>query len=380
MNGILTPQQCTDQARFRAHIHQVIAPQATNFDQQEQLSGEMIQELATQGYLGALLPVEYGGAGQDLLTFGLLNAELGRGCTAVRSLVSVQNMIATAILNWGDTRLKENWLPQLASGQVIGAFALSEPEVGSDARNIQASATLIGEHYRLNGHKKWISFGQVADLLLTFAQSPEGMVALLVARDTPGLVIRPLRGLLGARASMLAEIEYHDCQVPATNLVGTPGFGFVPVALQALDLGRYSIAWGSVGMAEACLEASLSYARRRRQFGVQIGQHQLIQQIITDMAVQVKAAWQLCWQAGQCKTKQAPDAFLETMFAKYYATRMASKVASDAIQIHGANGCTTDYPFERFLRDAKMMEIIEGSTQIHQTKIAEYLIQHQTRP
>ncbi len=368
----LSPQQQQNQATFRAFVNEAIIPHAEQFDQEERIPSEVITKLAQQGYLGAILPEECGGRDMDLISFGLLNEELGRGCASVRGLVMLQNMIARSIYRWGSKPQKNRWLNKIASGQVIAAFALTEPDVGSDAVSIGTEAVLDGDSYIIEGHKKWITLGQIADLFLVFGRCKGKICAFLLEKETPGLSIEPIFGMFGARASMLAELQLDRCQISRENLVGGAGFGLVSVGLSALNLGRYSIAWGCVGLAQACLEASIQYAGSRKQFGVPLKQHQLIQQMIADMIAKIKAARLLCYQAGHLEKRGDPKSITEIMIAKYFASTMATQVASDAVQIHGAVGCHRAHPVQRHLRDAKIMEIIEGTSQIHQIKIAEY--------
>lgn len=356
-----------------------IVPHAAEYDRAERIPPTLIRQLAGQKLLGALLPREYCGSGMDMLTYGLLHEEMGRGCSSTRSLLTVHDMTAQAILRWGSREQREQWLPRLATGEVIAAFCLTEPGVGSDAKSVKTSATAAGSSYILNGRKKWITFGQIADVFLIFAQCEGRAVAFLVERDTPGVSVNPISGMLGVRASMLAEIVLEECRVPQANLIGRLGFGFSHIASSALDLGRYTVAWGCVGIGQACLEASLSYADEREQFGVRLIEHQLVQQMLTDMIVNVKAARLLCYQAARSKEARAPEAIMETTIAKYFASTMATRAAGDAVQIHGANGCSGDYPVQRYLRDAKIMEIIEGSTQMQQITIAKYGYQEQVR-
>lgn len=367
----LSKSQEEHQAKFREFASQEVAPNAKRFDQEQVIPDVFITKLAAEGYLGAILPQEYGGRNMDMITYGLLNQELGRACTSVRSLVMIQNMIAQSIFKWGNRRQKATWLEKISSGESIAAFALTEPDVGSDAKNIKTAADLRGDHFILNGRKKWISLGQIADVILTFAQYDGKLCAFLVEKDTPGMSIEPIRNMLGVRASMLAEIDFHNCTIPETSLVGGIGFGFVPVGLIALNIGRYSIAWGCVGIAQACLEACLNHTATRKQFGVFLKDHQLIKKKIADMLVNIKAARLLCYQAGCAEELGGPDSVMQTMIAKYFATTMAVKVANNAVQIHGAIGCSDTAAVERHMRDAKIMEIIEGTSEIHQLKIAE---------
>jgi glutaryl-CoA dehydrogenase (non-decarboxylating) len=357
---------------FRAFVVQEIIPQANYYDREEYTPGELIVSLAQRGYLGACVPASYGGQAMDMITFGALNEEIGRGCSSIRSLLTVHSMASYAIHKWGNTQQKQDWLPRLASGERLAAFALSEPEAGSDAKNLQTTAALSGDTYHLTGRKKWITYGQIADVFLLFAREGERISAFLVERDTPGLEILPLTGMLGTRASMLAELHLHDCCIPEANRLGGRGFGLAGVATSALDIGRYSVACGCVGLAQACLDDSLDYARKHRQFGQPLKDFQLIQQMLTDMITHVKAARLLCYRAGYLKDLGSPDTIPETWVAKYFASTTAFKIASDAVQIHGAYGCSPDASVQRYLRDAKIMEIIEGSTQIQQTTIAQY--------
>ena len=371
----LAPQQTNDQAAFRAFVAEQIVPHADRYDREEQIPSELIKKLARERYLGALIPEEEGGRGMDLITYGLLTEEIGRGCSSVRSLLTVHDMVAQAVVRWGNREQRKCWLPRLASGETIAAFALSESNVGSDARSVETTASLEGETYVLNGKKKWTTFGQIADLFLVFAQHQGQPCALLVERNTPGLWVEPIFGMLGTRASMLAELHFDNCRVPKENLVGRVGFGFSHVVCYALDLGRYSVAWGCVGIGQACLDACLRYTSERKQFGVDLKDHQLIQRMITEMVTQVRAARLLCYQAGCAKQSADPRVFMDTAIAKYFASRMATQVSSDAVQMHGANGCSGDYPLQRYLRDARIMEVIEGSTEIQQIAIAKYAYQ-----
>lgn len=368
----LTTQQKEDRAAFRAFVDEAIAPYANQCDRQERTPPELIKTFAQKGYLGALLPKDSGGSGMDAITYGLLSEEIGRGCSSLRSLLTVHSMVAHALLKWGSQSQKAYWIPQLASGEVIAAFALSEPNVGSDAKSVETTATLSGNSYLLNGQKKWITYGQIADIFLIFAQCDGKPSAFLVEKNSPGLSIEPISGMLGVRASMLAQLHFNDCQIPRENLVCRQGFGFSHVASSALDYGRYSVAWGCVGIAQACLEACIQYTSQRQQFGVYLREHQLIRQLITDAIVNIKAARLLCYQAGYFKDIGNPKSIMETSIAKYFASTTATKVSSDAVQIHGGNGCSSEYSVQRYFRDAKIMEIIEGSTQIQQLTIAEY--------
>jgi glutaryl-CoA dehydrogenase (non-decarboxylating) len=357
---------------FRSFAVEEIIPRANDYDREEYTPPDLIKSVARHGYLGACIPRAYGGQEMDMVTFGLLNEEIGRGCSSVRSLLTVHSMASYAILKWGNQQQKQNWLSALASGERIGAFALSEPGAGSDASNIETTARLAGENYYLTGTKKWITYGQIADVFLLFAREEGRVSAFLLEKDTPGLEIRPLTGMLGTRASMLAELRLNECCIPTTNRLGGRGFGLSGVATSVLDIGRYSVACGCVGLAQACLDDSLDYTRQRQQFGRPLQDFQLIRQMLTDMITRTKAARLLCYQAGLLKDQGSPETIHETWIAKYFASTTAFKAANDAVQIHGAYGCSPDASAQRYLRDAKIMEIIEGSTQIQQITIAQY--------
>jgi len=367
----LTVEQQRLRTAFREFADAHIVPHANAWDRAERMPAEVVRQLASKGYLGAVLPVDRGGAGLNMVGFGLLNEELGRGCSSIRSLLTVHSMAALTILRWGTEAQKAQWLEKLGQGQAIAAFALTEPEAGSDAREIRTEAVASGDDFLLSGHKKWITFGQMADLFLVFARSQRGACAFLLERNTPGLAISPVHGMLGTRASMIAELHLEQCRVPKRNLVGAPGFGLSHIASSALDCGRYSVAWGCVGIAQACLETCLQYTGKRKQFGALLQDHQLVQRMIARMVVGVKAARLLCWNAGRLKDAGDPGSMIETSIAKYFACRAAAEIARDAVQIHGANGCSSEYPAERFYRDAKIMEIIEGSNEIQEITIAQ---------
>jgi glutaryl-CoA dehydrogenase (non-decarboxylating) len=309
----LTLQQKEARAAFRAFVDREISPDANQFDQEERIPSELIRKMAECKYLAMAVPKENGGVGADMITFGLLGEELGRGCPSVGALLTVHGMVTTALARWGNPKQKAFWLPKMATGETIGAFALTEPNIGCDAKGIETVATCQADKYVLNGEKRWITFGQVADVFLVFAQADGKTTAFLVEKDAPGLSIIPLRGLLGLRASMLAELHLDGCLVSQENVVGGQGFGFVAVAMSALDLGRYSVATSCVGIGQACLEASLQYTCERKQFGVALKEHQLIREMIANMATHVKAARLLCYHAGYLKDINDQSATAETL-------------------------------------------------------------------
>jgi alkylation response protein AidB-like acyl-CoA dehydrogenase len=363
MKNNLSSEQIERQKTYRAFIAKEVIPYADQFDQDESIPLELIKTMGTSGFFHTEL---------DPISVGLLCEEIGRGCASLLSIITVHTMVSQVIQRWGTKKQKEDWTPSLNNGTTIGAFALSEPDVGSDAKSVKTSAVLNGDSYILNGKKKWISCALRADLFLVIAQCEGKPVAFVVEKDIPGFSITPIKGLLGLRAAMLGEITMIDCSIPKENMIGSVGFGFSHIVNTALNQGRYCIAWGCVGLGQACLDASLEYANRREQFGTRLKGHQLIQQMVADMITQLKAARLLCLHAAYLKELGDPTLIMETSIAKYFASTMVNKIAGDAVQIHGANGCSIEYPVQRYLRDARIMEIIEGSTQIQQIIIGRH--------
>ena len=360
------------QAAFREFAEQEIAPNAATFDRTGAVHPDVVSSLAKQGWLGGAISSEYGGQGWDNLTYGLLCAELGRACSSTRSLLTVHSMVAHTIERWGTADQKARWLPSLATGEAIAAFCLTEPETGSDAKSVKAAIDVHGDVCRVTAAKRWTTFGLLADVVLVIGRAGDAPAAILVETDTPGVTRRPVEGLLGLRAAMVGDIDMQACEVPAANLVGKPGFGFSHVASTTLDHGRFSVAWGCVGAAEGCLDASLDHAATRHQFGAPLASHQLVRRLLSDMLTGVRSARLLSQSAADMRDRKAVGALAETMMAKYHASQVFARTASDAVQIHGAVGCTPDHPVERHYRDAKIMQIIEGSDEMQQLTICEF--------
>jgi alkylation response protein AidB-like acyl-CoA dehydrogenase len=359
-------------AAARDFVEQTVIPAADEWDRQQRMPRAVVEAIARAGYLGAAVPADLGGLGLDMLTYGLLHGEIGRGCSSLRSILTVHGMVARAIHRWGTAEQKARWLPPLARGEVLGAFAMSELGAGSDLGAIATEAVRKGDTLLLRGAKCWTTAGQIADLFLVFARLEGQPVAVLVEADRPGVRRRPRGDMLGVRASMLADLELRDCPVPHANVLARPGFGVSHVGGTALNDGRFTVAWGCVGVAQACLDASVAYAGERRQFGGFLREHQLVQRMITDMVVGLEAARLLCRQAARQAEERAPTAVVSTAMAKYLAAGTLARVARDAVQIQGAHGCSADSPVQRYLRDAKIMEIIEGSTEMQQVMIAQH--------
>ena len=268
------------------------------------------------------------------------------------------------------------WSDPLLAGSCahhLRKSGLTEPGAGSDTDAIITTAREEQGCFVLDGHKRWITSGQLADLFVVFARSDAGVSAFLVERDTPGLRTTPMEGLLGVRASMVADVWLDGCRIPLEQRIGPAAFGLAAVAQSALDVGRLSVAFGCVGIGQACSDACVAYAGQRVQSQVRLHEHQLVRRLITRAVTDVSAAWLLCLQAARERDEGDPDAVVSTLMAKYFASRVAMQTAADAVQVHGANGCATGHAVDRHFRDAKIMEIIEGSTQIQETTIARFV-------
>ncbi len=365
----LSSQQIEARGGFRAFVDEHVRPFAGEWDRLESMPAEMVSRLRERNWLGAIAPREAGGGGMDPITYGLLTEAIGSGCSSLRSLLTVHDMVTLTVLRWGKKDLKESWGPRLACGESIGALALSEPNAGSDAAGVETVARPDGDSFILQGAKKWVTFGQIADAYLVLAQCEGKPTGFLVPAETEGLQRKPMCGLMSTRASMVAELHLDDCRLAASCMLGRIGFGVSHIASTALDHGRYSVAWGSVGIAQACLDACQEYASQRRTFGKRLDEHQLLQRKLTEMTAETRAARLLCYRAGYQRRTGHFAAASETMLAKYFASRVAVRAASDAVQMHGANGIGDEYPVARYLRDSKLTEIIEGSSQIIQTLI-----------
>jgi butyryl-CoA dehydrogenase len=329
---------------------------------------ELVRKIAEQGYLGAIVPSEYGGAGLDYLSYGLIVEEIGRGDSAIRTVISVQtSLVCSAILKWGSEEQKHAYLPKLCSGEWLGCFGLTEPDTGSDAANQRTRAKKTDSGWLINGAKMWISMGNYAKVALIFAQTdPElgykGLACFLVDTDQPGYEAQTIEHKMGLHASDTASIALEDVEVSDEAMLGEVGDGF-KVAMSALDSGRYSVAAGCVGICQGCVEESVKYAKEREQFGRPIASFQLVQAMIADMVLKTDASRMLVWRAGWLKDKGRPNT-LETSVAKLHATEASLECANLAIQVHGGAGYVDDHPVERYFRDARVTTLYEGTSQI----------------
>ncbi|MCK5059291.1 MAG: acyl-CoA dehydrogenase family protein [Candidatus Aminicenantes bacterium] len=350
-----------------------IRPFAAEFEEKEAIPRELIDRMAKKGYLAACFPEEWGGLGLDPLYYGLFTEEIGKACSSTRGLLTVHtSLVGETLVRWGNREQKERWLPQMASGEKIACFALTEPLVGTDAGSVQTSYREEGNQYIITGSKKWITCGNIADLFLVIANGEKGITAFIVERELAGITTTPIKGLLAGRAAHIAEIEFKDVAVPRENVITKEGSGFSYVVNSALDNGRYSIAWGGIGIALEALEAMVTYSRKRSQFGKKIYSYQLIQGIIGDSVTKVHAGRALCLKAGRMRRDGDADAVMETTIAKYFTSKIAMEISIDAVQVHGGNGCYNRYPVERLFREAKILEIIEGTSQVQQEIISSF--------
>jgi len=377
MDFSLTDEQRLVRETARAFTDKEIVERARENDRNEHFDLELVAKIADQGYLGAIVPREYGGPGLDYLTYGLIVEEIGRGDSAMRTVISVQtSLVCSGILRWGTEEQKHHYLPKLCSGEWLGCFALTEPDTGSDAANQKTRARRTDSGWVINGSKMFISMGNHANVALVFAQTDpdqghRGVACFLVDTDQPGYQPQEIHHKLGLRGSDTAAISLDDVEVSDDQMLGQVGDGF-KVAMSNLDSGRYSVAAGCVGICQGCLDASVKYAKERVQFGRPIASFQLVQEMLTDIAVKTDAARMLVWRAGYLKDTGQPNT-TETSIAKLYATESAIECANTAIQVHGGSGYVDDYPVERYLRDVRVTTLYEGTSQIQKLIIGRAL-------
>jgi butyryl-CoA dehydrogenase len=365
----LTDEQRLISETAREFTDNEIIPRARENDRAARFDIELARRLGDMGYLGSTVDEQYGGQGLDYVSYGLIVEQVGRGDSSARTVVSVQtSLVCGAIERWGSEEQKQRWLPRLCAGEAFGCFGLTEPDAGSDPSSIRTRAQKIDGGWRITGQKMWISLGNVADVALIFAQTnPDerhrGIASFLVPTESDGFSSGEIHGKLGLRASDTASLGLDEVEVSDDALLGEVGDGF-KIAMTALEAGRYSVAAGCVGICDGCVRASVDYAKEREQFGVPIGSFQLVQEMIAEMIVRRDAARLLVMRAGILKDQGKPNT-PETSIAKLYATESAVECANLAIQVHGGSGYVDDYPVERYLRDARVTTLYEGTSQIH---------------
>jgi butyryl-CoA dehydrogenase len=379
----LTEEQQMIQALAREFALKEVQPVAGRLDQEGRFPHETVKRMGELGFLGIAVPEAYGGAGADPVAYVLALEEIAKVCASHAVIMSVNNSLyCDPVCKYGTEEQKARFLTPFASGRQLGCFALTEPEAGSDAGNQSTLATRDADHYLIDGRKVFVTNGREASAALVFAQTDRaaghrGITAFLVEKGTPGFTVVKTEDKLGIRASDTAELLFERCRVPAANRLGEPGQGF-RIALAALDGGRIGIAAQAVGIATAAYEAAVAYARERRSFGVPIGEHQMVQWMLADMATAIEAARLLTLRAAWGKDRGAAYGPQAAM-AKLFAAETAMRVTTDAIQVHGGYGFIKEYQVERYFRDAKITQIYEGTSQIQKLVIARHLLGGPTR-
>lgn len=377
MNLELSEEQEAVRQLAKDFVARDVAPHVVEWDRAENVDKSIVKKLGSLGFLGLTVPEEYGGSGGDHLAYCLVTEELGRGDSSVRGIVSVSlGLVAKTIAAWGDEEQKRQWLPGLTSGDAVGCFGLTEPGTGSDAGNLTTRAVRDGGDYVINGSKMFITNGTWADVVLLFARTNDtpghkGISAFLVPADTPGLTRRTIHGKLGLRGQATAEVVLEDVRVPAATLIGPEGKGF-SIAMSALAKGRMSVAAGCVGIAQAALDAAVGYAGEREQFGKAIAGYQLVQELISDIAVDVDAARLLTWRVADLIDRGEEFATAASK-AKLFASEAAVRAANNALQVFGGYGYIDEYPVGKLLRDARVMTLYEGTSQIQKLIIGRAL-------
>lgn len=377
-------------------LGRLLLPLADEIEAAKTVPAHVFEAVAASGALAAMVPEEYGGRPLGHLEYGELNRAVARTSASLQSLLTVHGMVCASLSRWGSQGLRQRLLPRLASGELVGAFGLTEDGAGSDAQAVgttatpeEPSTTTAPEEppkgtdttdttetvWRLDGTKRWLSFGQLAHCFLVFAKHGDRSVAFLVQRDDPGVTVVPSRPTSGFRSAMLADLHLEGCRVPADRMVGRPGFGVSQVAGGALSLGRLCVAYGSLGLAEACCDAILAHTSSRKQFGGRLIDLQLVRGLISDAVLDTEAARLLCEQAARAMDTQDDWLIQHVLTAKLAASRAADRASAAAAQLHGAAGMVEGGPVDRWVRDARVMQIIEGSTQLLQDLLADESLQ-----
>jgi butyryl-CoA dehydrogenase len=372
----LTPEQELVREAAREFGEREVVPHVREWDRVEEIDRGLVPKLAAAGFLGAGWGETYGGSGLDTVSYALFVEELGKADSSVRGIVSVNvGLVGKTLARFGSDELKLTWLPRLASGDALGCYALTEPGCGSDAAALTTRADRDGGSWRLSGAKTFITLGTWASVALVFArtgeQGPRGITAFLVPTDADGFEARPIKGKLGLRAQDTAELSLDGVRIPDANRVGEVGGGF-RVAMSALDTGRISLAAGCVGIAQACVDASVGYAKQRQAFGRPIAGFQLVQELIAETAVETEAARLLVWRAATLADASARHT-LESSVAKLYASEVSVRAANNAVQIFGGYGYVDEYPVGKYLRDARVTTLYEGTSQIQKLIIGRAL-------
>ncbi|MBP8882565.1 MAG: acyl-CoA dehydrogenase family protein [Dermatophilaceae bacterium] len=372
MDLALTDDQRAFRQAAREWLDATVVPHRRDWDRAEQVDTSIIRGLGDMGFLGLTIPEEYGGIGGDYLTYAMAMEELGRADSSVRGIVSVSNgLVGKPILGFGTEEQKQQWLRPIATGEALGCFGLTEAETGSDAGSLSTRAVPDGSDYIITGEKMFITNGTWADVCVVFARTggpgPKGVSAFLVPTDSPGFMRTEIKGKLGLRGQATAQLAFDGVRVPASALLGQEGQGFT-IAMTTLDKGRVSVAAGCVGIVQGCLEAAREYAVQRTQFGRPLAKFQLVQEMIADISVDADAARLLTWRAADLIERHLPFG-VEASKAKLFASEAAVRAANLAVQVFGGYGYIDDYPVQKYLRDARVMTLYEGTSQIQKLLI-----------
>ncbi|WP_425835731.1 acyl-CoA dehydrogenase family protein [Streptomyces fractus] len=377
MNLELSEEQTAVRRLAKDFVDREIAPNVVAWDRAEEVDRGIVKKLGEVGFLGLTIDEEYGGSGGDHLAYTLVTEELGRGDSSVRGIVSVSlGLVTKPIQQWASEEQKRHWIPRLTAGEALGCFGLTEPGHGSNPADLQTRAVRDGDDYVINGTKIFITNGTWADVVLLFARTNDtpghkGISAFLVPTDTPGLTRNTIHGKLGLRGQATAELVLEDVRVPASAMMGPEGKGF-SIAMSALAKGRMSVAAGCVGIAQAALDAAVGYAGEREQFGKSIASYQLVQELISDISVDVDAARLLTWRVADL-IDRGEDFATAASKAKLFASEAAVRAANNALQVFGGYGYIDEYPVGKLLRDARVMTLYEGTSQIQKLIIGRAL-------
>jgi alkylation response protein AidB-like acyl-CoA dehydrogenase len=372
MDLALTEDQLSFKKLIRDFLEREVIPYRAQWDRAGAVDKAIVPKMAALGFFGLTLPEEYDGVGGDYITYCIAQEELGRADSSVRGIVSASMGLAgKVILFHGTEEQKQQWLRPIARGEVLACFGLTEPDTGSDPSTLTTRATRVGDEYVLSGQKIFITNASWSGLCVLFARTggpgAKGISAFLVPTDSPGFEIREMHGKLGLRGQATTELYLTDVRVPASALLGEEGQGF-HIAMHSLDKGRVSVGAGCVGIAQGCLEAVVQYSRERKQFGRQLASFQMIQDMIADISVDVDAARLLVWRAADLIERGQPFG-VEASKAKYFASEAAVRAANSAIQVFGGYGYVDEYPVQKYFRDARVMTLYEGTTQIQKLLI-----------
>jgi butyryl-CoA dehydrogenase len=384
MSYKLTDEQLMVQSMVREFSRKVVAATAAERDKTKAFPAENLRQMGELGLMGMMIPFDYEGSDADTISYVLALSEIAYSCASTAVVMSVQNsIVCESLYRYGTDEQKEKFLKPLAAGEVIGAFALTEPTAGSDPVSQETTAVRDGDHYIINGTKRFITSGKNSGTVIVTAKTDEslkhkGISALIVAKETPGLSVGQIEDKMGLRASDTTDLIFEDCRVPAKNLLGNEGDGFM-IAMSGLDGGRIGIAAQSIGVAQAALDAAVKYAKERQQFGQSISKFQGIRWIIADMATELEAARQLVLSAAGMKDRGEKYTTQASM-AKLFASEMVNRITGKALQIHGGYGFTKDYPVERFYRDARVFTIYEGTSEIQRVVISNQILRDRRKP